>query len=126
MGFPSPAADYMGERISFDQLFEMHRPGTYVVQHTVSSVRECIKPGARLVVEMGAKPCDGSIVICVIDGAFRIKRLRLYPSPRLEHLDRLGEFIVLNDDADPVEIKGVVKFVINDARTGEFDDNPVM
>lgn len=126
MGFPSPAADYMGERISFDQLFEMNRPGTYVMEHTVASVREGIKSGARLVVEMGAKPFDGSLVVCVIDGKFRVKRLRLYPSPRLEHLDRLGEFVVLNDDAEPVEIKGVVKYVINDARTGEFDDSPLI
>jgi len=126
MGFPSPAQDYMGEHISFDQLFEMHRPGTYVVQHAFSSVRECIKSGARLVVEMGAKPCDGSLVVCVIDGQFRIKRLRLHPSPRLEHLDRLNEVILLNDDAEPVEIRGVVKYVVNDARTGEFDDTPVM
>ncbi|WP_330983600.1 MULTISPECIES: hypothetical protein [Enterobacterales] len=26
---------------------------------------------------------------------------------------------MLNDDAEPVEIKGVVKYVINDARTGD-------
>ncbi len=126
MGFPSPAQDYMGERVSFDQLFEMNKPGVYVMQHTVASACEAIKAGAHLVVEMGATPCDGSLVVCIIEGKFRVKRLRLYPSPRLQHLDHPERFIVLNDDAEPVEIKGVVKYVINDARTGEFDDNPVM
>lgn len=126
MGFPSPASDYIDDRISFDQLFEMHRPGTYVMEHTVSSVRECIKSGARLIVEMGAKPCDGSLVVCIIDGQFKLKRLRLYPSPRLEHLDRLNEIILLDDESGDIEIKGVVKYVVNDARTGEFDDTPVM
>lgn len=126
MGFPSPAQDYMTDRVSFDQLFEMNNPGTYVMQHEAVSVREGIKPGSRLVIEMGAKPCDGSLVVCIIDGRFRVKRLRLYPSPCLQHLDRLNELIMLNDDADPVEIKGVVKYIITDARTGVFDEIPVI
>ena len=126
MGFPSPAADYMTDRISFDHLFELSNPGVFVMEHSVASVREGLKAGARLVVEMGARPCDGSLVVCIIEGKWKVKRLRLCPSPFLEHLDRLNETIPLNDDAEPVEIKGVVKYVINDARTGEFDDVPVM
>lgn len=116
----------MGKHVSFDRLFEMHRPGTYVMQNTVSSVRECITSGALQIVEMGAKPCDGSLVVCIIDGQFKLKRLLLYPSLRLEHLDRLNEIILLNDESGDIEIKGVVKYVVNDARTGEFDDTPVM
>lgn len=126
MGFPSPAQDYVEDRLSIDTLAQLHRPSVYLMRHSVASWREGIKSGALLVVDMGAKPCDGSLVVCVIAGQFRLKRLRLFPRPHLQHLDRLNEVIQLDDQTDPPEIRGVITHIVNDARTGEFDDCPVM
>lgn len=77
-------------------------------------------------IDFSAKPCDGSLVICVIAGQFRLKRLRLFPFPQLQHLDRLSEIIRMDSGEEEIEIRGVVTHVINDARAGEFDDCPVM
>nr|WP_249942147.1 S24 family peptidase [Escherichia coli] len=84
----------------------------------VTSLREGIKSGALLVVDCGATAVDGSIVICIIQGEFRLQRLRKHPAPCLQHLDRTDK----NYDIEGVEIKGVVTHIINDARSGEFDD----
>ena len=58
----------------------------------------------------------------------RMLRLRLHPRPRLEELDRLEiTYPMTTDDYDGrLVFKGVITYIINDARTGEFDDCPVM
>lgn len=55
-------------------------------------------------------------------------RLRLHPRPRLEELDRPEKtYSMKNDDYDErLVFKGVITYIINYARTGEFDDNPLM
>ncbi|EAV4637738.1 sOS mutagenesis and repair protein UmuD [Salmonella enterica] len=127
MGFASPAADYTETRLSLDNLCKTHAPGVFIIRSETHSVREGIKPGALLIVDYGAQPVDGSLVLCVMENVFRIKRLRLYPAAQLQDLDRPGRSHVLpRNDEDGIEIRGVVTHIVNDARTGEFDNLPVI
>ncbi|WP_458793773.1 S24/S26 family peptidase, partial [Citrobacter freundii] len=73
--------------------------------------------------------CDGSLLICAIDGEFRIKRYRTHPQPHLVNLDNgRMESLPADDDgySSAPAIFGVITYIINDARLGEFDDCPVM
>ena len=129
MGFPSPAADYVETRISLDQQLIRHPAATYFMRASRSHFREGILQGALLVVDASLTACDGSLLICAIDGEFRIKRYRTRPQPHLINLES-GRREVLPDDGDGYNssqaIFGVITYIINDARLGEFDDCPVM
>jgi DNA polymerase V len=128
MGFPSPAADYMDEKISLDHELIRVPSATYFLRAATESRREAIKKGALLVLDTSATPVDGSLVMCHLDEKLRMLRLRLYPRPRLEELDRPEiTYAMTDEDYDGrLVFKGVITYIINDARTGEFDDNPVM
>ncbi len=84
--------------------------------------------GALLILDTSATPVYGSVIMCHLDEKLRMLRLRLYPSPRLEELDRPEiTYSMTNEDYDGRLIfKGVITYIINDATTGEFDDCPVM
>lgn len=87
-------------------------------------------PGALLVVDSSLSPCDGSLLVCAIEGEFRIKRYRLHPKPHLINLEsgRREELPIDEDDGNSPSrgAFGVITYIINDARNAEFDDCPVM
>lgn len=83
-GFPSPAADYMDEKISLDHELIRVLSATYFLRAATESQRETIKKGALLILDTSATPVDGSLVMCHMDEKLRMPRLRLYPRPSLE------------------------------------------
>ncbi|HCO7843838.1 TPA: LexA family transcriptional regulator [Escherichia coli] len=129
MGFPSPAQDFVEDRISLDKKFIAHPHATYFMRAGNTYYREGILDGALLVVDCSVKACDGSLLICNIENEFRIKRYRTHPTPHLinlengcrEELPQRGEW-----DSESRPVFGVITYIINDARAGEFDDCPVM
>ncbi|MBQ0007101.1 MAG: translesion error-prone DNA polymerase V autoproteolytic subunit [bacterium] len=77
-GFPSPAADYSGERI--DIVREMnHHPETtfYARVRGESMVDAGIFDGDILVVDRSLLPQNGDFVIATIDGEFMLKEYQL-------------------------------------------------
>lgn len=129
MGFPSPAQDYVEERISLDKRLIAHPSATYMMIAGSTYLRAGIIKGAMLIVDSSLIPKDGSLLVCAIDGEFRIMRYRTHPQPYLENLDngkreRLPDRNEASDTSRPVF--GVITYIINDARSGEFDDCPVM
>nr|WP_084635602.1 S24 family peptidase [Enterobacter sp. FB] len=80
MGFPSPAADYIEERISLDRRIITRPAATYFMRAGATHYREGILSGALLVVDASLSPCDGSLLVCTDEEEFRIKR---YESPRI-------------------------------------------
>ncbi|MCU6401186.1 sOS mutagenesis and repair protein UmuD [Enterobacter quasiroggenkampii] len=119
MGFPSPAADFKEQKLSLDQHCNTNNPSVYFFRCGTTSLREGIKSGALLIVDFGATPVDGSIVVCAIEGEFRLMRLRRHPTAYLQHLDHLEQTYGLIDSND-YEIRGVITHILTDARTGEF------
>lgn len=128
MGFVSPAQDYVENRISLDQQFIAHPSATYFMRAGTTYIRAGISQGALLIIDSSVNPCDGSVVVCSLGGEFKLRRYRLYPSPHFEHLSGDGR----KDKIDPEwadendGIFGVVTHAVNDMRTMEFDDCPVM
>ncbi len=68
MGFPSPAADYVEERISLDQRFIAHPSATYMMVAGTTYLRAGILKGAMLIVDSSLTLKDGSLLVCAIDG----------------------------------------------------------
>ncbi|EEY7958552.1 TPA: S24 family peptidase [Escherichia coli] len=128
MGFPSPAQDYVEQRISLDQRIITRPAATYFMRAGATHYREGILSGALLVVDASLSQCDGSLLICACEGEFRIKRYRTHPEPHLENLENgkrelLRQKDEMSDSDRPVF--GVITYIINDARYGEFDDYPL-
>lgn len=127
MAFASPARDYVERGISLDAELISHPSATYYVRSDIAILRAGIKQGALLVVDSAVNPCDGSIVLCSIDGQFVLRYYRVFQGLHLENMEtgrkERGRGL---DDGSAIDVFGVVTYIINDARTGEFDDNPVI
>lgn len=128
MGFPSPAADFTEARISLDSMLVSHPSATYYMRAAETNYRAGIMSGALLLIDSALTPCDGSLLVCAIEGEFRIKRYRTHPRPHLENLadGRCEELPVDRENtSDALAVFGVITYIINDARYGEFDDYPL-
>lgn len=129
MGFPSPAADYVEERISLDKRLIAHPSATYMMIAGTTYLRAGILKGAMLIVDSSLTPKDGSLLVCAIDGEFKIRRYRTHPHPYLEYPEngRREELPSKDESSDSSRpVFGVITYTINDAITDEFDDIPVM
>ncbi|MFS3748858.1 hypothetical protein ACK6U5_05270, partial [Escherichia coli] len=79
MGFPSPATDYVEQRISLDERIITRPAATYFMRAGATHYREGILNGALLVVDASLSPCDGSLLVCTDSGEFRIMNRPGFP-----------------------------------------------
>lgn len=112
MGLPSPAADYVEDKISLDAKFIRHPSAIYFMRAGNTSYREGIIKGALLVIGCSLTACEGSLLICCMDGEFKIKRYRSHPSPHFINLDNGSREEIPEDTSRP--IFGVITYIIND------------
>jgi DNA polymerase V len=76
-GFPSPAMDYMEERIDLNKEFIKHPLATFIVECVGDSmINAFIPPKARLIVDRSIIPRSGDIVLAVLNGEFTVKFLK--------------------------------------------------
>jgi DNA polymerase V len=76
-GFPSPAMDYMEDRIDLNKEFIKHPLSTFIVECTGDSmINAFIPPNAKLIVDRSISPKTGDIVLAVINGEFTVKFLK--------------------------------------------------
>lgn len=76
-GFPSPAEDYIEDRIDLNDHLIEHPAATYFVRVAGTSMVEAgIHDGDILVVDRALEPVDGKIVVASIDGNLSVKRLK--------------------------------------------------
>ncbi|WP_395313028.1 S24 family peptidase [Enterobacter sp. ECC-219] len=129
MGFPGPAADYVEERMSLDKRLIAHPSSTYMIVAGTTYLHAGIMKGSMLIVDSSLTPKDGSLLVCAVDGEFRISRYRTHPHPYLENPENgRREPLPVKDEVSDTSrpVFGVITYIINDARSGEFDDCPVM
>jgi len=75
-GFPSPADDYVEQRISLDEHLIQHRESTFFMRVAGDSMRGLgIFDGDLLVVDRALPAEHGCVVIAVLDGEFTVKQL---------------------------------------------------
>ena len=76
-GFPSPATDYIEERIDLTKELIKHPLSTFMVQcEGDSMINAFIPPKALLLVDRSLVPQNGDIVLAVLNGDFTVKFLR--------------------------------------------------
>ena len=76
-GFPSPALDYIEQRIDLNKELIKHPLSTFIVQcEGVSMMNAYIAPKARLIVDRSLTPQNGDIVLAVLNGEFTVKFLK--------------------------------------------------
>ncbi len=83
-GFPSPADDYVEQRISLDEHLIQRKESTFFMR--VAGESMCgmgIYDGDLLVVDRAAPATPGSVVIAVLDGEFTVKQLLYTPNGQI-------------------------------------------
>ncbi len=73
-GFPSPANDYLEERLSLDKEFIRHPNSTFLIDCKGDSmVNAFIPPKAKLLIDRSITPKNGDIVLAILHGEFTVK-----------------------------------------------------
>ena len=77
-GFPSPADDYMADKIDLNTLLIKHTAATFLLKVAGDSMIEAgIFDGDYLIVDRSLTPTNGSIVVVVLDGLLTVKQLQV-------------------------------------------------
>lgn len=114
-GFPSPAADYVEQRIDLNELLIQHPSATYFVKASGDSMIEAgINDGDLLVVDSSRKADHGDIVIAAVDGEFTVKRLQLRPTIQLNPMNSAYSPIIVGSE-ETLDVFGVVTFIVKAA-----------
>ncbi len=113
-GFPSPASDYVEDKLDLNEHLIRHPASTFFVRVAGDSmIGAGIFDGDILIVDRSIKPINLNIVIAVLDDEFTVKRLLISKNGAILYPE--------NPKYKPVEIKsdsgliiwGVVTYVIH-------------
>jgi len=102
-GFPSPADDYIEDFLDLNEKYINNPAATFFMRVRGSSVPG-IASGDMLIVDCSLTPKDGDIVIAIIDGELRVKKIAFKNSRKylLSH----------HEHYEPVEISESMELVI--------------
>jgi DNA polymerase V len=112
-GFPSPADDYLESRLDLNKELIANPSSTFYARVKGDSMFLAgISDGDLLVIDKAKSPVNGSVVVCLIDGEFTLKRLEKHEN----------EYYLMpeNPEYQPIKIKpensvtiwGVVTYTI--------------
>ncbi|WP_162054742.1 LexA family protein [Pontibacter pamirensis] len=77
-GFPSPADDYLEDRIDIGKYLVQNPTSTYMMRVKGNSMVDAnIHEGDILVIDKSLKPAEGVPVVCFLDGEFTVKTFKL-------------------------------------------------
>ena len=109
-GFPSPAADYVEQRIDLNQLLIQHPSAS-----GDSMIDGGISDGDLLIVDSAITASHGDIVIAAVDGEFTVKKLQLRPTVQLIPMNSAYSPITISSE-DTLDVFGVVIHVVKAMR----------
>jgi len=111
-GFPSPAQDYVEDRLNLNTLLIAHPSATYFIKVSGDSMAGAgIGDGDLLVVDRSLSAGHGDVVIAAVAGEFTVKELRTHPVLQLVPHNNNYSPITFRDPQD-LEIFGVVTFSV--------------
>ncbi|MDM2754798.1 translesion error-prone DNA polymerase V autoproteolytic subunit [Citrobacter sp. Cpo221] len=111
-GFPSPAQDYVEQRIDLNKLVVRHPSATYFVRAAGDSMSGAgISSGDLLVVDSAKTAQHGDIVIAAFDGEFTVKRLQMHPTVMLVPENPAFNPIMVGGE-DSLDVFGVVTHIL--------------
>ena len=117
-GFPSPATDYMENKLDLNEYLVKHPAATFIVKANGPSMIEAgILSGDLLIVDRSVTPKNDNIVIASVFGDLTVKKLRKKGSALF--------LVSANNEYSSIEVReemecfiwGVVTYVINKAIT---------
>lgn len=113
-GFPSPADDYVEDRLDLNELLVRHAEATYFLRVKGDSMLGAgIHHGDILVVDRAVEAVDGSVVVAEVDGELTVKRLRYaHGHPEL-HPENPAFAVMRFRDGQELRIWGVVTNAIH-------------
>ena len=112
-GFPSPADDYLEDKLDLNEYLIKHPAATFFVRVAGDSmINAHIGDGAILVVDRSIEPSHNKIVIASIDGSYACKRLLLKPKICLMSENPKYPPILISQEEE-LEIAGTVIASIN-------------
>lgn len=112
-GFPSPADDYSESRLDLNKELISNESATFYARVRGDSMTLAgISDGDLLIIDKSKTPLNGSIVVCLINGEFTVKRLQINANQ--------SYLIPENDSYKPIKINpendvtiwGVVTYTI--------------
>lgn len=117
-GFPSPALDYLAERIDLARELVRHPDATFLMRVQGDSMRDAdIWSGDLLVVDRSVPATPGAVVVAALDGALTVKQLCRLGDGRVALCAANPDYppIVPEGDAELV-VWGTVTYVIHRPR----------
>ncbi len=77
-GFPSPAEDFIEQRIDLNKELIEHPLATFFCRVSGDSMKDIgIYDGDLLVVDKSEAPQNGCIAVCFVDGEFTLKKIKI-------------------------------------------------
>jgi len=116
-GFPSPADDYVEDRLDLNQLLVQNKSATFFLRVKGDSmVNAGIHDGDIIVVDRSLEAMDRSIVVAVIDGELTVKRLRLRNGKAELHPENPKYQPILFREGQELTIWGVVTSAVHSVK----------
>lgn len=116
-GFPSPAADYLEERINLNNFLINNPLSTFIVKCSgLSMINAFIPPLCHLVVDRSINANNGDIVLAYVNGGFTVKYLQINEHKcRLIPANKKMKEIEITDQSELI-IWGVVTAIISNPK----------
>ncbi|WP_439882308.1 LexA family protein [Pontibacter sp. MBLB2868] len=113
-GFPSPADDYLEDRIDLSKYLIQNPTSTFMMRVKGNSMMDAqINDGDMLVIDKALKPADGYPVVCFLDGEFTVKTFKLTDGKAyLVPANPAYKAIEITDEMD-MRVWGVVVWILH-------------
>jgi DNA polymerase V len=115
-GFPSPADDYMEEKLDLNRFLIKNPSATFYVKvEGVSMVGAGIYPKDILIVDRSLRAKNNDIIIALVEGEFTVKRLSLQGDTVLLVAEN-AVYKPLDVSGTDFQVWGVVTYVIHNPK----------
>ena len=113
-GFPSPASDYIDQRLDLTQYLGMHSEATFFLRVQGDSMQGAgIFDGDLLIVDRSVQAKSGNVVVAVVDGEFTVKRLQRRAGVTWLKAENPAYPPIELRDGQELEVWGVVSHVVH-------------
>ena len=113
-GFPSPADDYVEDRLDLNELLVQRQEATYFLRVKGDSmVGAGIHPGDLIVVDRSIDPQDGHVVVAEVNGELTVKRLRQVDGMPELHPENPAYPVIRFQEGQDLRIWGVVTSAVH-------------
>jgi len=113
-GFPSPAEDYVDQRLDLNEHLVRNPASTYFIRVQGDSMRGAgIASGDLLVVDRSVEPRPGHVVVAAVEGELTVKRLKKLGGLLVLAPENAAYGVIELGGESEVEIWGVAMHVIH-------------